>query len=363
MGKAGAVDKDLIDRFVEALEAVPEADASIVAYEERYDDARLDAEVELTVSGKSHTLFIELRKSVYPRDAQQILWSLQRLAGHANQERRKSVIPVIVAESISPGAKDLLKSEACGFFDKGGSLFIPARGAYIYIDKPPPKSHEKTVGGLFRGKRSQVLHALLLHRDEWFGVHELAKLAEVSPATTSETLSALEQFEWLDARGKGPSKERKLGSPGAVLDEWRKRVLASTRRQKAKLFYIPRSKPNEIMDRLSVFCEERGLKHVFTGDTAAQVYAPFLTDVARTTCRLAFGYEVDALSAKLDAREVQEGANLQVIETRESGEFLFKERIQGHWLASPVQVYLDLLQSAGRSKDMAENLRHEKIGF
>lgn len=357
------MEKELIDRFVEALEAVPEAEASIVAYEERHGDARLDAEAELTVGGKSYTLFIEFRKSVYPRDAQQILWSLQRLASHANQERRKSVIPVIVAESISPGAKDLLKSESCGFFDKGGSLFVPARGAYIYIDRPPPKSHEKTVGGLFRGKRSQVLHALLVHSGEWFGVHDLAKLAEVSPATTSETLSALEQFEWLDARGKGPSKERKLASPGAVLDEWTKRVLASPRRQKAKLFYVPRSKPNEIMDRLSLFCEERGIDHVFTGETAAQVYAPFLTDVARTTCRLTPRSEADALYAAIDARQVQEGANFQVIETRDSGAFLFKEQIQGHWLASPVQVYLDLLQSAGRSKDMAEYLRNEKIGF
>jgi len=357
------VEKALIDQFLEALEAVPDTEASILAYEERYGDSRLDAEAGLTVSGKSYTLFIELKKSVYPRDAQQILWGLQRLTSHANQERRKTVIPVIVAESISPGARDLLKSEACGFFDKGGSLFIPARGAYIYIDRPPPKSHEKTVGGLFRGKRSQVLHALLVHAGEWFGVHDLAKLAEVSPATTSETLSALEQFEWLDARGKGPSKERKLASPSAVLDEWTKRILASPRRPKAKLFYIPRSKPDEVMERLSAFCEERGLEHVFTGETAAQMYAPFLTDVARTTCRLAPGSGADGLYAELDARHVQEGANFYVIETRGGGEFLFKERVQRHWLASPVQVYLDLLQSAGRGKDMAEHLRHERIGF
>ena len=357
------MEKDLIDQFVEALNAVPDAEASVLAYEEPYGDARLDAEAEFTVGGKTYTLFIELRKSVYPRDAQQILWSLQRLASHANHERRKTVIPVIVADSISPGAKDLLKSESCGFFDKGGSLFIPARGAYIYIDRPPTKSHEKTVGGLFQGKRSQVLHTLLLHAGEWFGVHELAKLAKVSPATTSETLSALEQYEWLDARGKGPSKERKLISPGIVLDAWTKRLMASPRRQKAKLFYIPRSKPNDIMDRISAFCEERGLDHAFTGEIAAQLYAPFLTDVARTNCRLASGSDADALYSALNARPVQEGANFQAIESRETGEFLLKERVQGHWLASPVQVYLDLLQGTGRSKDMAEHLRNEKIGF
>jgi hypothetical protein len=47
---------------------------------------------------------------------------------------------MLVAESISPGAKQLLRAERVAYFDSGGSLFLPARGAYLYIDKPPPKS-------------------------------------------------------------------------------------------------------------------------------------------------------------------------------------------------------------------------------
>ncbi|MDP2222604.1 MAG: hypothetical protein Q8K34_20795, partial [Hydrogenophaga sp.] len=58
-----------------------------------------------------------------------------------------------------------------------------------------------------------------------------------------------------------------------------------------------------------------------------------------------------------------EGANLAVIETKSAGELLFRERQEGLWLASPIQIYLDLLRGEGRSKEMAEHFRKERIGF
>ena len=116
----------------------------------------------------------------------------------------------MVAESISPGAKDLLRSERVGYYDSGGSLFLPAHGAYLYIDKPPPKTLSKSVRSLFSGRRAQVLHTLLVRHQDWFGVKELAEQALVSPATASQVLTELERFDWLTSRGQGPSKERHL---------------------------------------------------------------------------------------------------------------------------------------------------------
>ena len=60
---------------------------------------------------------------------------------------------------------------------------------------------------------------------------------------------------------------------------------------------------------------------------------------------------------------VTEGANLAIIETKSTGELLFREQVDGVWLASPVQVYLDLLRGEGRAKEMAEHLRREMMGF
>lgn len=57
------------------------------------------------------------------------------------------------------------------------------------------------------------------------------------------------------------------------------------------------------------------------------------------------------------------GANLAIIEAKSPGELLFREQVGDIWLASPIQVYLDLLRSEGRAKEMAEHLRQERIGF
>jgi hypothetical protein len=359
-------ERDTIDKLMEALRKLPDVDVHEPDYEPQHSHrGRLvDAEVGFNVAGKSYILLIEVKKSVYPRDAQQVLWQLSHhLSAERSKDRKSNVVPLLAAESISPGAKDLLKSEKFGYFDTGGSLFIPAHGAYFYIEKPPPKALEKSVRGLFRGKRSQVLHALLLRHDEWYGVKELAELAEVSPATVSETLSAMDRFEWLTTKGQGPSKERRLTDPGVLLDEWQTQILAAHRRPSYRRFYVPASQPEDITTRLSHACETLNVEYVLTQETAAQLYAPFLSVVSRVTCRLASGGAAQNVYSELDARPVSEGANLDIIETKSRGEFLFKQRIDSLWLASPVQVYLDLLLSRGRAKKMAEHLRQERIGF
>ncbi|WP_339631165.1 type IV toxin-antitoxin system AbiEi family antitoxin [uncultured Sneathiella sp.] len=358
------LEMETIERLLKALRELPDVDAhEPVMQPAAHGDRGIDAEIEFTAGGKRYLLLIEIKKSVYPRDAQQVLWLLDRYMAAGPSDRKQQVVPLLAAESISPGAKDLLKSENCGFFDTGGSLFIPARGAYVLIEKPPPKTLQKSVRGLFKGKRSQVLHALLIRHEEWFGVKELAEIAEVSPATASETLSALERFEWLTVRGQGPSKERRLTDPGALLDEWQKQTLAATRKQPHRRFYVSGSNPDDIAHRFSDICEQLGLNYALTEQSAAQTYAPFLTSVSRVTCRLAYSSRVSDLYAELEAKPVNEGANLDVIETRSQGEFLFRERVGQLWLASPVQVYLDLLRSGGRGKEMAEHLRQERIGF
>jgi hypothetical protein len=357
-------ERETVERLLEALRELPNVDAhEPLMNPAPHGDRGIDAEIEFSAGGRSYMLLIEVKKSVYPRDAQQVLWQLDRNVATGRSEHKKHVVPLLAAESISPGARDLLKRENCGFFDTGGSLFIPARGAYVYIERPPPKTLQKSVRGLFRGKRSQVLHALLVRHDEWFGVKELAEFAEVSPATASETLSSLERFEWLAVKGQGPSKERRLTDPGSLLDEWQKQTLAASRRQTYRRFYVPASDPDAIAHRLADICERLGLDYALTEQYAAQTYAPFLSSVSRITCRLEFGSRVNELYAELEARPVNEGANLDVIEMRSHGEFLFRNRVGPLWLASPVQVYLDLLRSGGRGKEMADHLRHERIGF
>lgn len=52
-----------------------------------------------------------------------------------------------------------------------------------------------------------------------------------------------------------------------------------------------------------------------------------------------------------------------MIEAQSPGELPLRERVDGLWLASSIQIYLDLLTGEGRSRDMAAHFRKERIGF
>ncbi len=359
-------ERQLIEQLLQSLQALPEVHANLGSGESvgSPDEPRHDARIELLVAGRSFTLLIEAKKAVYPRDVREVLWHFR------DYGRRQSpgwsggeALPLLVAESISPGAKDLLRTERVGYYDSGGSLFLPAHGAYLYIDRPPPKTLAKSVRSLFSGRRAQVLHALLVRHEDWFGVKELAEQAQVSPATTSQVLTELERFDWLDTRGQGPSKERHLKEPGAMLDAWLKQ-LASTRAPALRRYYVPALRADQLVERAGHVFASHQVGYAITHEAAAQRYAPFLSNVSQVRCRLLVGASADAAINELGARAVNEGANLTVIEAKSPCELLFRERIGDIWLSSPIQVYLDLLGGGeGRAREMADHLRRDRIGF
>ena len=357
-------ERHLIECFLDALRELPGVHADLDSWEPANGSVgrRHDAEVDLQVGGKSFTLLIEAKKTVFPRDVRQVIWQFREARLERPKGRGKEPLPLLVAESISPGAKELLKGERVGYYDSGGSLYLPAPGAYLYVEKPPPKTLAKSVRSLFSGRRAQVLHALLIQYQGWFGVTELAQRAMVSPATASQVLTELERFDWLESRGQGPSKERHLREPAALLDAWVKQ-LASIQPPNLRRFYVSAVKADALLERVGQVFDAHDAQYAISHEAAAQRYAPFLSSVSQVRTRLLSGSNADAAIADLGARVVNEGANLAVIETKSPGELLFRERAGGIWLASPVQVYLDLLRSERRAKEMAEHLRKERIGF
>ena len=349
----------LIDRLLNSLQELPDVHAKLVVAEPiSAVSAQVDAEVELNVAGNLVRLLIEVKKTAYPRDVRQVLWQFKA----QGQDRNASVQQLLVAESLSPGAKELLRAERIGYYDSGGSLFLPVPGAYVYIDKPPPKTLEKSVRSLFSGRRAQVLHALLVHHQDWFGVTEVAEQAHVAPSTASDVLTQLDRFDWLVSRGQGPSKERHLREPGALLDAWAKQ-LAALRALALRRYYVPGLKSDALIDRLGQVLDAHQVGYAVSYEAAAQRYAPFLSGISQVRTRLLPSAGADAAIAELDARVVSEGANLAVIEVKSAGELLFRQQVGGVWLASTIQVYLDLLRGEGRAKDMAAHLRRERIGF
>lgn len=358
MAESTFVEHALIEHLLDSLRELPDVNVDLAQLDTAVQgEGRIDAKIDLHVAGKSIVLLVEAKKSIYPRDVRQALWQLKSLQHHHADVQR-----LLIAESISPGAKELLRAERIGYFDSGGSLFLPASGAYIYIDKPAPKTLEKSVRSLFSGRRTQVLYALLVNHEEWFGVTEVAERAQVAPSTASDVLGELERFDWLVSRGQGPSKERHLREPSALLDAWAKQ-LTTQRAPVLRRYFVPGLKSDALIERLGQIFDVHQVAYAVSFEAAAQRYAPFLSGISQVRVRLLPSASAEMAMAELDARVVNEGANFAVIETKSAGELLFRQNIGGVWLASPVQVYLDLLRGEGRAKEMAEHLRKERIGF
>lgn len=356
----------LISKLLESLRGLPEVTADLSRLgDSGGSSASAEREVLLSirVAERPLALLVEIRKVLYPRDVRQALWQIRDSASRRQGDGNGwPAVPLLAAESISPGAKELLRGERVGYFDGGGSLYLPAPGALFLVDKPPSKSTSRAIRSLYSGRRAHVLHGLLERHGDWLGVTELAEDISASPSTVSQVLTALERLDWLDSRGQGPGKQRRLSQPAALLDAWatnlKQQPLEHMRR-----FFVPSLKADGLAKSLDRVLSARGIDYALTHEAAAQRYAPFLSGVAQLRCRLPTGAATEAALSELGARAVTEGANLVVIEAKPPGDMLFRQRVGGIWLSSPIQVYLDLLRSEGRAKELAEHLRKEKIGF
>lgn len=318
----------------------------------------IDAIMTISISGQEMELVIEFKQDTYPRDTRDAVWLLKHYLDLFPTAGNR--VPILVARSVSEGARGILQNAEVGYYDLGGSLFLPAPGAYFLIDRPPLKAGQRAKGSIFQGQKARVLQEVIGDAGQWLGVKSLAEQTEVSPATVSETLTEMERRDWLETEGAGPTKVRRLIDRGAVLDEWARQI-ATQKPPKLHRFYVRSDDHDALARRLDEACREVGAAYAVTAEAAAQAYAPYLTSLSQVKCRIEPGRVHDRALAALDARPVTEGWNLGVIETRARGDVTVGERLAGIAVAPPVQVYLDLLQGSGRAKEMAEHLRSERL--
>jgi hypothetical protein len=363
------VEEELVPAFVASLQNIlPNPELIRVIRAEQFPNANdlgLDALVRLRLGQAKIALICEVKKNVFPRDVRETLWRLQRLKfqGLDGDER---TVPFLIAESISQGAREFLRSQDAGYFDLSGSVYLPpSAGAFIYVDKGvrPQKSRQASPDTLFEGRSARVIHYLLQNPQVWLGVSALAKAAHVAGSTVSRTLLRLERFELLDVRGAGPNKERKVKNPTQLLDGWAK--VSRERPARFERFFVPAFSAGNLQSVASLF-ENMSTNRVpigLTHELGAQLYAPFLTNVSTVRCRVARGRIARGTIEKLGGKRVDAGFNLALIDVESDADLFKGPIVEGVQLVSPIQVYLDLQGSEGRAKEAADHLRSTCIGY
>lgn len=356
--------RNLLKQLEEAINAIPGANAHVHTIEEPVNaDERFDAKLQATVAGTPLQLLIETKSQVFPRDAHEQVRRWQEYL-NSTPDGGKADGAVVAAQTISPGARNIFIENGIGYFAEGGSLCLPFRPAFIYIDKPAERKPTKDFE-LFTEARTPVLQAMFKNPRLPYTVQDLASITGSSGATVSKLMSHLEREEWVVSEGNGPYKRRKLASPGAVLDAWVTAETARLPHRKERRFFIRGHKamdlPRFITETLTIGPLPAATPYHFTAEVAAHHYAPFLTSWNISTMR-ADPAVTSKLVYELGAAEVQQGYNLLVIEEGLSA-LRFSDSFDNVPVASPIQTYVDLMCASGRAPDAAKFLREQILKF
>lgn len=357
MNHGEILENELIEGFVQAVNGVPGIHVAreCIPSNRKGPDRGIDGLAKLWTADNrpETTLLIEVKRSLFPRDLPQIVWTVRKYQQNLHQGRQ---LIVLLADTISNGAKDWMQAEGVGYYDSSGSLFLPTDGAYILIERPPTKKQVKTVGSVFEGRRSLVIEALWFFRDHGVRVKDIAERIDASPSMVSETLTELARRDWVMTEGTGPAKLRQLANWASLLDEWTRHETSKGERD-IERYYVSNSRPETLAERLDEACNNRKIAYEITGEWAGNQYTPHLSSVSQLKVRMTDAGVRDLVIHALGAKRVNEGWNLALIPYGPGEETTFADRETSISLASPLRTYLDLLRSGGRAKELAKELR------
>lgn len=351
-------DGDFLGQYIDALVALPGLTVERMRRDFDQGGKHFDAVIDVLQGERAAQLFVEIRANGYPRDVRAAADHLCSLTGGA----QASYIPVVISFSISETSRDWLKSNEIGYWDSGGSLYLPLLPSIYLIDRPPPKGHPRLSVDLFHGRAEQVLHCMLLDPGRAWTIKDLAREAGVTPSTAHQTLLAMEKEWWIEKRGAGPATRRKLRDPSAVLDAWKQRY--SLRRYAFHRFY--RWSREGFDDQLKTVAEcfkQIDRQYALTLSAGAAFVAPFVTAIPVVALIAPRDVELSSILPGAGYEPVDEGENLLVLTAPDDSPMMFRQQINDYWIASNIQLYLDLSSSPQRGKEQAEHLRQLRIGF
>src|SRR5215216_4592151 len=346
----------LLDDFVAALAALPETYVLGSADEVELGNHRLDRVLDVRLKGRDVRLAIEAKSSGYPRDVQSALARLLEARSSAGQ-----IVPVVVAPALSAGSRELLQRMGVGYWDRGGSLYLDGPSVFFWIDRPVPPADTRRISTIYRGRRAQVLHALLLEPFREWHVDALAQRSEVAPSTVHQTLTFLEDQLWVEKRGSGPQAVRLLREPGKLLDAWASEHSLS--RYKSHRFHRWAQRPEDLVNTTSATLESAGINHALTLGSGAHIVAPFTTGVSRLTLVTADSPKIDEVMRVNGFGQVEEGETVLILATRERSPLMFQRHVEGARIVSDIQLYLDLFAWPQRGKEQAQHLRAQRLQF
>ena len=109
--------------------------------------------------------------------------------------------------------------------------------------------------------------------------------------------------------------------------------------------------------------EEQAIDYALTLTSGAELVAPFATATDRLSVVVPLGTDLAALAQTTRLKSVEDGANIAFLLPRSRTPLMLRQRLDDAWVASDVQLYLDLFSLPARGKEQAKHLRAARLKF
>jgi hypothetical protein len=308
-----------------------------------------DIVLALQTPAGSRTIIVEVKSSGEPRWARSAVNSLLRA-----RQGIPGAYAVFMAPYISPAAAQVCLADDVGYLDLAGNCRIAFDHVYIERTVETNRPSRRHLRSLYSPKAERVLRVLLNYgQREWaelpgpsWRYKNLAQEAGVSIGHVSNVQRQLADRELITRTDTGWV----LSNPEALLKEWTDNY--DPRRNRTRHFYSVQS-PQQTELMLQKVCEERGQPFAFTGFSASARWAP---TVLHQKVSL-YVDKVDDLVPRVPSlREVERGANVELIEPYDAGVYYASRSRRDIETVSVIQVYLDVSREKVRGPDAAHAL-------
>lgn len=306
-----------------------------------------DLVFEVAFPRGKQVLLVETRNTGYPRVIREAANELLR-----HMRMYPGAYGVVAAPFISSRSAQILASEGIGYMDLAGNCRMEFGNVYIRVEgNKNPDPERRRLKSLFAPKASRIDHALLLNPGKAWKIPEMALEVRVSIGEVHKVFRALLDQEWAERIPEG----FRLTSPRQLLDDWSADY--NYRKNGVQGFHSLED-TDVLASKLAVYCRHRKTRFALALFSGAERLAPY----TRQNRLFAYVEEgMDELREALSLKTVASGPNVTLMIPYDEGVFYGSRTVDGLPVASPVQLYLDLMSYRGRGEEAASFLREKEI--
>jgi hypothetical protein len=334
------------NELLSILESIPVLD-KVNVYRSNNSDYDIKASAKFGRAGELNILCV-VKSKAEPQLIRNAALMMKERKEYLQKKSDKDFYCIIAAPYISERSGKICEEMDLGYIDLSGNCMLKYKSLYIRIKGNPNKYSErrgsKSIFERSSVKSSVILRNIFADPNKIWRIQELADISYASIGQVAKVKKFLMEREFIKERINGFS----IIKPKEILAEWSK--VYNTKPNTIFEYYSINSIP-QIEQNLLRMKEDKGIECVLTGFAGGVRYAPTVRyNKIHVYVQL---QDFEEVILFLGCKEVTSGSNISIIIPYDLCVLIDTRNIKNSLVASPVQVYLDLMGLRGRGEEAA----------